>query len=284
MRVTKILALAVFGSGLALNGAAAQGKIWDTVRIATEGAYPPWNFSRPDGTLDGFEIELANDLCARMRVKCQIVAQDWDGMIPALNAGKYDAVMAGMDITEKRLEILNFSRPYANEPASFGVGKSGPLAKLPGDGVRYDLTANPAEGAKVIEAMKPFLKGLTIGVQVSTNHAVFLDTYLRGAVEVRAYKTTQQHDLDLLAGRIDAIFGSMSALRAAFENADFADFKMAGAQFSGGVFGRGAGVGLRKSDPELKRMFDDAIAAAIAEGTLQKLSLKWFKADLTPKD
>jgi octopine/nopaline transport system substrate-binding protein len=69
MRVAKILALAVFGSGLALNGAAAQGKIWDTVRIATEGAYPPWNFSRPDGTLDGFEIELANDLCARMTAR-----------------------------------------------------------------------------------------------------------------------------------------------------------------------------------------------------------------------
>src|SRR5215212_9197731 len=118
MRALKVLALAVLGSGLGLSGAAAQGKTWDTVQIATEGAYPPWNFSRPDGTLDGFEIELANDLCARMRVKCQIVAQDWDGMIPALNAGKYDAVMAGMDITEKRLEVLNFSRPYANEPAS----------------------------------------------------------------------------------------------------------------------------------------------------------------------
>ena len=80
-----------------------------------------------------------------MKVKCRIVAQDWDGMIPALNAGKYDAVMAGMDITEKRLEVLNFSRPYANEPAGFGVSKSGPLAKLPGDGVRYDLTVDPTE-------------------------------------------------------------------------------------------------------------------------------------------
>ena len=283
MSITKILAL-VLNAMLALSSAAAQGKTWDTVQIATEGAYPPWNFSRPDGSLDGFEVELANDLCARMKVKCRIVAQDWDGMIPALNAGKYDAVMAGMDITEKRLEVLNFSRPYANEPASFGVSKSGPLAKLPGDGVRYDLTANPAEAMKVIEVMKPLLKGMSVGVQVSTNHAIFLDTYFKGAVEVRAYKTTQQHDLDLLAGRIDAIFGSLSALRATFEGPDFADFTMAGAQFLGGVFGRGVGVGLRKSDPELKRMFDDAIAAASADGTLQKLSLKWFKADLTPKE
>src|SRR3712207_4843130 len=165
MRVLEVLALAVLGSGLALSSAAAQGKTRNTVRIATEGAYPPWNFSRPDGLLDGFEIELANDLCTRMKVKCQIVAQDWDGMIPALNAGKYDDVMAGMDITKKRLEVLNFSRPYANEPASFGVGKSGPVAKLPGDWVRYDLTADPAEGAKSIEATKPLLKGMTIGVQ-----------------------------------------------------------------------------------------------------------------------
>lgn len=284
MRIAKILALAVLGSAPGLGGVAAQGRTWETVRIATEGAYPPWNFSRPDGALDGFEVELANDLCARMKVTCRIVAQDWDGMIPALNAGKYDAVMAGMDITEKRLEVLNFSRPYANEPAGFGVAKSGPLSKLPGGGARYDLTADPAEGLKAIAAMKPLLKGMTVGVQVSTNHALFLDTYFKGAVEVRAYKTTQQHDLDLLAGRVDAIFGSLSALRATFETPDFADFKLAGAQFTGGVFGRGAGVGLRKGDPELKRMFDDAIAAASADGALRRLSLKWFKADLTPKE
>jgi len=282
--IVKLSALAVLGSALMIGGPAVQGKTWETVRLATEGAYAPWNFSRPDGTLDGFEVELANDLCARMKVRCQIVAQDWDGIIPALNAGKYDAVMAGMDITDKRLEVLSFSRPYGNEPASFGVSRSGPLAKLPGDGERYDLSVDTADAMRTIEAMKPILKRMTVGVQVSTSHANFLDMYFKGTVEVRAYKTTQQHDLDLLAGRIDAIFASGSALRTAFDKPDFADFKMAGAQFSGGVFGRGVGVGLRKSDPELKQKFDEAIAAASADGTLRKLSLKWFQADITPRE
>ena len=87
------------------------------MKIATEGAYAPWNFTGPGGKLEGFEIELANELCERMKVKCEMVAQDWDGIIPALNAKKYDAIMAGMNITDKRLEVVGFSRPYAARTA-----------------------------------------------------------------------------------------------------------------------------------------------------------------------
>ena len=82
-----------------------------TVKIATEGAYAPWNFTSAGGKLEGFEIDLANDLCARMKVKCEIVAQDWDGIIPALQAKKYDAIMAGMSVTPKREEVMSFSEP-----------------------------------------------------------------------------------------------------------------------------------------------------------------------------
>ncbi|MCB8821633.1 transporter substrate-binding domain-containing protein, partial [Microvirga rosea] len=93
MKLFKVLSLGLVASALAAGGAAAQEK---TVKIATEGAYAPWNFTGAGGKLEGFEIDLANDLCARMKVKCEIVAQDWDGIIPALNAKKYDAIMAGM--------------------------------------------------------------------------------------------------------------------------------------------------------------------------------------------
>ncbi len=108
MKFVKTISLALLGSALAIGGAAAQEK---TVKIATEGAYAPWNFTGAGGKLEGFEIDLANDLCARMKVKCEIVAQDWDGIIPALQAKKYDAIMAGMNITDKRLETICFSRP-----------------------------------------------------------------------------------------------------------------------------------------------------------------------------
>src|SRR3712207_8988020 len=90
MKLFRVLGLAALGAALAA-GASAQGKKWETVKIATEGAYAPWNFSTPQGKLDGFEPELAQELCRRMNVKCEVVAQDWDGIIPALNAGKYDA-------------------------------------------------------------------------------------------------------------------------------------------------------------------------------------------------
>ncbi|TIX06248.1 MAG: transporter substrate-binding domain-containing protein, partial [Mesorhizobium sp.] len=93
------------------------------ITIASEGAYAPWNFTTADGKLDGFEIELANDLCARMKVECTIIAQDWEGLIPSLKVGKFDVIMAGMFITPKRLETIDFTQPYAVDPGGFAVAK-----------------------------------------------------------------------------------------------------------------------------------------------------------------
>ena len=92
-------AIAAAFSLVAVASVQAQDKV---LTIATEGAYAPWNFSGPNGTLDGFEVDLAKVLCERMKVKCEIVAQNWDGIIPSLTARKYDAIMAGMSITPKR--------------------------------------------------------------------------------------------------------------------------------------------------------------------------------------
>ena len=282
MRTFLKLGLALAAT-LATGAASAQDKSWTTIRIATEGAYAPYNFMGPDGKLQGFEVDLAAELCKRMDAKCEVIAQDWDGIIPALQAGKYDAIMAGMSVTEKREAVLAFSRSYAGEPTGFGVPKDSPLAKMPENGVRFDITKDPAGVQKVIDAMKPLLKGKTIGVQVSTIHANFLDTYFKDTVEIREYKTTEQHDLDLLAGRIDGIIGSAGTTRATFERPDFKEFGIAGPRFSGGPFGKGVSVGLRKGDPELKAMFDGAIAATLADGTLKALSVKWFKSDITPQ-
>src|SRR5690349_5302238 len=160
MKLFKVLGLGLLASALALGGAAAQEK---TVKIATEGAYAPWNFTGAGGKLEGFEIDLANDLCARMKVKCEIVAQDWDGIIPALNAKKYDAIMAGMNVTEKRLEVINFSLPYAATPHGWGVMKDSPLAKLEGAGKVFSLDTEADAAKKVIEDWKPLLKGKTVG-------------------------------------------------------------------------------------------------------------------------
>jgi octopine/nopaline transport system substrate-binding protein len=265
---------------VAASGAAAQEK---TVKIATEGAYAPWNFTGAGGKLEGFEIDLANDLCARMKVKCEIVAQDWDGIIPALQAKKYDAIMAGMTITDKRQEVINFSIPYADTPSVFLTATNSPLAKLPGTGQALNLSTQQAAAEKAIEDLKPLLKGKSIGVQTSTIQANFADKYLKGTAEIREYKTTEQHDLDLAAGRIDAVFAGAAQVIGTLEKPDFKDYAVVGPSLTGGLLGAGIAVGLRKDEANLKKAFDEAIQGAIKDGTIQKLSVKWFKTNITPQ-
>ncbi|KAB0264084.1 lysine/arginine/ornithine ABC transporter substrate-binding protein [Microvirga brassicacearum] len=280
MKLFRTISLGLLASALAIGSAAAQDK---TIKIATEGAYAPWNFTGAGGKLEGFEIDLAADLCARVKVKCEMVAQDWDGIIPALNAKKYDAIMAGMNITDKRLEVVAFTRPYASGMHGFATMKNSPLAKLAGTGERVNLDKDPQAAEKTIEAWKPLLKGKTVGTQGSTVNSQFLEKYLKDVVTIREYKTTEQHDLDLAAGRVDAIYAAHSSLQATLDQPEFKDMTIAGAGVSGGVLGRGVAVAVRKDDTELKGKFDAAIQSAIADGTIAKLTQKWFKVDMTPQ-
>ncbi|NWA02358.1 lysine/arginine/ornithine ABC transporter substrate-binding protein [Pseudomonas gingeri] len=252
------------------------------LKIATEGAYAPWNFTRPGGQLDGFEIDLAHELCERMKARCEVVAQDWDGLIPSLNAGKFDAIMAGMSITEKRQQVIGFSRPYAAPLNGFLVMGQGALSGLPGAGRSIDLDQDEAGAKALVEQMRPLLKGKVLGVQGSTTASAFAEKYLADLVEVREYKTVDAHNLDLLSGRIDAVLANAVVLKLATEAADMHDSKMVGPIFAGGVFGPGIGVGLRKNDDALKARFDQAITAAVADGTVRRLSEKWLKLDVTP--
>ena len=261
------------------SGAKAQDKP-TAVTIATEGAYAPWNFTGPDGKAAGFEIDLAHDLCDRMKIKCSIVIQDWDGLIPGLTAGKFDVIMASMFITDKRLQVINFSRPYAIDPSTFAVSKTSPLAKSDLAG-KFNLN-DEAAAAPAIDKMKPLLKGTIVGVQAATTNQQFLKKYFDGVVDIREYKTTQEHDLDLSAGRVDALFAQSTALAATLSKPEFASYAVAGPQFLGGVFGRGTGAGMRKSDTALLDLFNNAIGAAMADGTIKNLSMKWLKTDVTP--
>jgi len=284
MKLPNVCAAALAASLLVVTGASAQPKDWSSIRIATEGAYKPWNFTDPSGKLVGFEVDLALDLCLRMKAKCEIVAQAFDGMIPALNAGKFDAIMAGMNITDKRKEAIAFTQPYGRTPSTFAVLKSGALAKLPEPGKVYSLNPDGAAAAeKSLNDLKPMLKGKVIGVQTSTAQANFLEKYFKDVIEIRQYKTTEQHDLDLAAGRVDGVFASISYLKSVVEAPENKDMMLAGPRYGGGVLGFGVAVGLRKNDPELLAKFDAAVAAAVADGTVKTLSTKWFGFDITPQ-
>jgi octopine/nopaline transport system substrate-binding protein len=251
------------------------------ITIATEGAYAPWNFTNADGKLDGLEIDLANDLCARMKIQCTIIAQDWDGLIPSLKVGKFDVIMAGMFITPKRLETIDFTQPYAVDPGGFAVAKDSELGKLGLNGKKFNMDDEAASMA-AIEKLKPLLKGKVVGVQAATTMLEFVKKYFGDTVEIREYKTTEQHDLDLAAGRIDALFAQQTALTATLSKPEFAEYTLAGPGFVGGLFGFGTGAGLRKEDTKLKEMLNAAIDEAIADGTIKRISEKWVKTDVTP--
>ncbi|WEZ85273.1 transporter substrate-binding domain-containing protein (plasmid) [Rhizobium sp. 32-5/1] len=281
MTIRRMAALAAALTTLTFGPTAYAQSAPTEIKIATEGAYAPWNFTNAKGELDGLEIELANDLCARMKIKCTIVAQDWDGLIPSLTVGKFDVIMAGMFITPKRLETIDFTQPYAVDPGGFAVAKDSELGKLGLSTERFDMSKE-AEATTAIEKLKPMLKGKIVGVQAATTMLDFVKKYFGDTVEVREYKTTEQHDLDLAAGRIDAIFAQQTALAATLTKPEFGDYTVAGPGFVGGLFGMGTGAGLRKEDTKLKDMLNAAIDAAIADGTIKRISEKWVGTDVTP--
>lgn len=281
----KRLALTIAASAAALFAALAPAGAQEMrkVRFATEGAFPPWNYTEPNGTLGGFEIELYKDLCARAKLDCTIQAQDFDGTIPALNAGKFDAIISGMSVTPKRQEAVLFTRPYGSTGQTFATTKAGGLADLPDNGKVFSFNSDEAGTVAEIEKLKPLLKGKVMGVQTASIAAAFLDKYLKGTVEIREYKTTDQHDLDLANGRIDIEMASAAYLTTVSKKSGNEDMVLSGPRFTGGVIGIGSAIGLRKNDTELRDKLDAAIAAATEDGTIARISAKYFGYDITPR-
>ncbi len=257
----------------------------DTVKIGTEGAYPPWNSKDASGNLIGFEVDLAKELCKIMGHECTIVEQDWDGMIPALLMRKFDAIMAGMSITAERQKTITFSQGYADEVASLAVMKGSSLEGMDTpEGINLSLGGGDVK--KALKTLTGALAGKTVCVQTATIHQNFLDSGDVGKVNVRTYKTQDEVNLDLAAGRCDA------ALAAAVAFTDYAEKSgkpvvLVGPTFSGGAFGNGVGVGIRqagddaigKRDAQLLKDFNKAINKARKQGIISELAIKWFGFD-----
>jgi len=248
-----------------------------SVKIGTEGAYPPWNAKDESGKLIGFEVELAKWLCIYMKADCTVVEQDWDGMIPGLIMRKYDAIMAGMSITDERMKTINFSQGYADEVAQLAVMKGSGLEGMDTpSGINLSLGGSDVKSA--LKTLTGALAGKTICVQTATIHQNFLESGDVGSVKVRTYKTQDEVNLDLSAGRCDA------ALAAAVSFTDYAEKSgeavvLVGPTFSGGAFGNGVGVGIRKDDTDLLKRFNKAINTARKSGKISELAIKWFGFD-----
>ena len=274
--MNKKLVMTVLGVSMATS---AFGGAWSTIKIGTEGAYPPWNGTNAAGELEGAEIDLAKDLCERMNATCILVAQDWDGIIPALQNGKYDAIIAGMSITAERMEVIAFSQGYATEPASFAAHNDSILIQKLG-GVTGTVNLDLGESAE-IDALKAALKGGVIGVQGSTTHENFVREVLGDTVTVRTYDTQLNLELDLAAGRLDAALSDSGSMQAFMATSAGSRISLFGPKLGGGQFGPGVGVGLRQADTDLKAMFNKAIDEARADGTLAAHFVKWFGKDIS---
>ena len=228
----------------------------ETIRIATEGAYPPFNFVQADGTLAGLDVDMANALCAEMKAKCLIVPQDWDGMIPGLMAKKFDAVIASMSITEERKKQVDFTNKYYTTPLAIVVPKDSTLT-----GVTPEA-----------------LSGKAVGAQAATTQADYAtDKYGAAGADVKLYPTNDEATADLQTGRLDALISDK------FVVVDW--LNKAGKEccrLLGDVPGTEteAGIAIRKGDDALRERFNGAIKAIVADGTYGKIVAKYFPFDI----
>lgn len=271
---------AAAGLVLGTTPRSAAAKEWKTIRVATEGAFPPYNMHAPDGRLIGFEPELLQEVAKRLNIQSEMIAQAWDGIITGLTDGKYDAIMSAVSITPKRQEVIAFSRPYAVAPSGLAIMKEGSIKTLPGTGTKIQLV-DEAATKKALDEMSKQLAGKTIGVQVATIQHDFLTKYLKDVVTIRTYPAGPDTFLDLKAGRVDAVMASAINLLAAGKRSN-GEMISSGYVFAGGLLGLGSAIGLRKGDAELKEMLDKALNSLAEDGTLKRLSLKWFEIDITP--
>lgn len=282
MKIQKTLTASLLALGILACAAPAQAKDWKSVTIATEGAYEPWNLTLPGGKLGGFEVDMMEDLCKRMKISCKLVVQNWDGMIAGLKAGKYDVMMDSIVITEERKKEIAFSAPYASTSASFVAASGKLLPEATGAAANIKLGTDAKAVRTAVEPLRAALKGKTIGIASGTVYTKFIDEHFKDIATIREYSASPDTMLDLKAGRIDAAFDDVTLINSILAKPENKGLAYTGPKIGGLVFGEGEALGFRKTDADLKAQFDVAIKAALADGTLKKLSLKWFKTDLTP--
>jgi arginine/ornithine transport system substrate-binding protein len=230
-------------------------KDWKKVRIGIEGAYPPFSSITPEGEPVGFDIDIARALGKAMGAEVELIAQDWDGIIPALLAKKYDCIIASMSITEERKKKVAFTDKYYQTPAKFVVKKG-----------------------SMKEFSKEALKGKSVGVQRATIHDKYLTDNYGDTVAVKRYGTQDEVYLDLTSGRLDMGLADSIAISDGFLNKpEGKDFQFIGPDLTDPRwFGEGAGIAVRKEDKDLVEKLNAAIQQIRADGTYKKIQDKYF--------
>ncbi|MEM8853567.1 MAG: ABC transporter substrate-binding protein [Pseudomonadota bacterium] len=228
------------------------------LRIGTEGAYPPFNYFDSDRNLVGFDVDIAKALCEEMNAECTFVTQDWDGIIPALRAKKFDAIIASMSITPERDEVVDFTNKYYNTPPAIAVPKDSELT----------------------EASAEAFADITLGAQSATTHANYAEAYF-GDSDLRRYGTPEEYKLDLASGRIDAAIDDVVVLSEWLDGDDGDCCKILTTLTPDPVInGLGAGIAIREGETELQEKFNAAIAAIRENGKYKEINDKYFEFDV----
>ena len=242
---------------------AVQAADLKELRIGTDATYEPFEFKSPDGKIIGFEIDLANAICAEMKRNCVFVESPWDGIIPSLMAKKFDMILSGMTVTDERRKTVSFSDKITDIP--------------------YRVIVKHGSG---LDGSPASLKGKKVGVQKATTEANFADKYYaKAGATVMRYESTQDSYLDLAAGRVDALVGNLVEMKMGFlakpegKPFEFAPYEMKDQV----ILGYGTGVAMRKGDDKQRSEFNAALKTVRANGSYKKIADKYFDFDVYGK-
>lgn len=235
--------LALIAGTLAMTAGVASA---DTVRMGSEGAYPPYNFINDNNELDGFERDVGDELCRRADVTCEWVINDWDSIIPNLQSGNYDTIMAGMSITPAREEVIAFTQAYLPPEPSAYVALAGTDPSVREDGL--------------------------IAAQSNTIQAGFV---AETDADVLEFPTPDESLAAVRNGEADAVLADKGFLQRFVEESGGELEFLGDDEFIGG----GIGMGLRQSDTEMREMFNEAITSMKEDGTLNEMIVEWFGDD-----
>ncbi|MDT8894661.1 ABC transporter substrate-binding protein [Halomonas sp. I1] len=253
MKLNKLLSIGVLGASMIAGVANAEVR---DIRIGVDVPYEPMEYRTPDGELTGFDIELGNAMCEEIGIQCEWVVQGWDGIIPGLQARKYDAIMSSMTINDQRREQVLFSDPYITPPSAWFA---------PTD---TDIET-PSEES---------LEGKTIGVQRGTLQDNYVTDLYGDVADVNRYATADDMVLDMDSGRLDIVFLDFPIGKSTLLDSEAGDYQTVGEKITEPkeYFGEGFGIAFRQRDEALAEAFNEALATLKENGTYDEIEAKYF--------
>ncbi|RON10859.1 amino acid ABC transporter [Pseudomonas brassicacearum] len=222
----------------------------EKLKMGIEAAYPPFNNKDASGQVVGFDKDIGDALCAKMKVECEVVTSDWDGIIPALNAKKFDFLVSSLSITEERKQAVDFTDPYYSNKLQFIAPKN------------VDLKTDKAS-----------LKGKIIGTQRATLAGTWLEDNYGDDVTIKLYDTQENAYLDLTSGRVDAILADKYANYDWLKSDAGKNYEFKGEPV---VSSDKIGIAVRKGQDELRNKLNAALKEIVSDGTYKKINDKYF--------